>query len=74
MVLDEINYCCGYGWISGAEIATFIREQKPAWMHLILTGHNTPPEVIEVADTVTEMKMIKHTYSQGIKAQQGVEF
>lgn len=74
VVLDEINYCCGYGWISGAEIATFIREQKPAWMHLILTGRNAPPEVIDAADTVTEMKMVKHAYSQGIKAQQGVEF
>jgi len=43
-------------------------------MHLILTGRNAPPEVIEAADTVTEMKMVKHAYSQGIKAQQGVEF
>ncbi|AKH22354.1 cob(I)yrinic acid a,c-diamide adenosyltransferase [Sedimenticola thiotaurini] len=74
VVLDEINYCCGYGWISGAEIADFIREQKPAWMHLILTGRNAQEAVIEVADTVTEMKMVKHAYSQGIKAQQGVEF
>ena len=43
-------------------------------MHLILTGRNAPPEVIEVADTVTEIKMIKRAYSQGIKAQQGVKF
>nr|WP_260843365.1 cob(I)yrinic acid a,c-diamide adenosyltransferase [Sedimenticola selenatireducens] len=74
VVLDEINYCCGYDWISGEEIASFIQDEKPHWMHLILTGRNAAPEVVTIADTVTEMKMIKHAYSQGIKAQQGVEF
>jgi cob(I)alamin adenosyltransferase len=74
VVLDEINYCCGDGWIGGAEIAAFIREHKPAWMHLILTGRNAAPEVIEIADTVTEMKPIKHAYQQDIKAEQGIEF
>jgi len=74
VVLDEINYCCSYGWISGEEIATFITEEKPDWMHLILTGRNAPDEVIEVAHTVTEMKSVKHAYAQGIKAQQGIEF
>ncbi|NOQ35605.1 MAG: cob(I)yrinic acid a,c-diamide adenosyltransferase [Methylococcaceae bacterium] len=74
VLLDEINYCCGYNWISGEEIATFIKEQKPEWMHLVLTGRNAAPEVIEVAHTVTEMQPIKHAYSQGIKATQGVEF
>ncbi len=74
VLLDEINYCCGYGWISGKEIADFIRQEKPPWLHLILTGRNAPQEVIDAADTVTEMKMIKHAFKQGIKAQQGVEF
>ena len=74
VVLDEINYCTGYQWISGQEIADFIREEKPGWMHLVLTGRNAAPEVIEVANTVTEMKLIKHAYQQGIKAEQGVEF
>ena len=74
VVFDEINYCCGYGWISGEEIATFIREEKPAWMHLILTGRNAAPEVIEVAHTVTEMRMVKHAFDQGITAAQGIEF
>ncbi len=74
VVLDEINYCCGYGWLSGEEIATFIREEKPAWMHLILTGRDVPPEVIEVADTITEMTKIKHAFALGIKAEQGIEF
>jgi cob(I)alamin adenosyltransferase len=74
VVLDEINYCCGYNWISGVEIAEFIRQEKPAWVHLVLTGRNAAPEVIECADTVTEMHKIKHAYEQDIKAEQGVEF
>ncbi|MBL3590456.1 MAG: cob(I)yrinic acid a,c-diamide adenosyltransferase [gamma proteobacterium endosymbiont of Lamellibrachia anaximandri] len=74
VVLDEINYCCDYGWIGGAEIANFIREHKPAWMHLILTGRNAPPELIEVADTATSMTPLKHAFDNGIEAEQGMEF
>ena len=74
VVLDEINYCCGYHWISGQEIAEFIEQHRPSWMHLILTGRNAAPEVIATADTVTEMTLIKHAYQQGIKAEQGIEF
>ena len=74
VVLDEINYCCGYNWISGQEIADFITQEKPAWVHLVMTGRNAAPEVIAVADTVTEMHMLKHAFQQGIKAEQGVEF
>ncbi len=74
VLLDEINYCCGYNWISGAEIADFVRTQKPAWQHLILTGRNAAPEVIALADTVTEMHPIKHAFNQGIHAEQGIEF
>jgi len=74
VVLDEINYCCGYNWISGKEVADFIRSEKPAWVHLVLTGRNASAEVIEVADTVTEMRKIKHAYEKGITAEQGVEF
>ena len=74
VVLDEINYCCSYGWLSGAEVADFIRREKPPWMHLILTGRDAPPEIIDVADTATEMRALKHAFEQGIKAEQGVEF
>ncbi|MDT8376644.1 MAG: cob(I)yrinic acid a,c-diamide adenosyltransferase [Mariprofundaceae bacterium] len=74
IVFDEINYVTGYGWISGAEIADFIRSEKPEWMHLILTGRNAAAEVIEIADTVTEMTKVKHAYEQGIDAVQGIEF
>lgn len=74
ILLDEINYCCGYGWISGKEIADFISQQKPPWMHLLLTGRNAAPEVIEVAHTVSRMEKVKHAFQQGIKAEQGIEF
>jgi cob(I)alamin adenosyltransferase len=74
VLLDEINYCCGYNWISGQEIADFIQHQKPRWQHLVLTGRNAAPEVIDIAHTVTEMQPIKHAFSQGIKAAQGIEF
>ncbi len=74
VLLDEINYCCSYGWIKGQEVADFIREHKPAWMHLILTGRGAPKAVIDIADTATEMRIIKHAFKSGIEAQQGIEF
>lgn len=74
ILLDEINYCCGYQWLTGREVADFIRTEKPDWMHIILTGRNAAAEVIEIAHTVTEMQAVKHAFSQGIKAEQGIEF
>lgn len=74
VVLDEINYCCGYGWIDGEEIATFINDEKPEETHLILTGRDAAPEVIAVADTVTTMEPTKHAFEKGIKAAKGIEF
>lgn len=74
VLLDEINYCCGYGWITGQEIVNFITHEKPKWLHLILTGRNAPSEVIAIADTVTEMTKVKHVFDTGIKAEQGIDF
>lgn len=74
VVLDEINYCCGYGWLDGQEVVDFLQENRPPWMHLVFTGRNAAPEVIAYADTVSEMKPIKHAFEKGIKAEQGVEF
>ncbi len=74
VVLDEINYCCGYGWLAGAEIVEFLQAERPAWMHLVFTGRDAATEVIEYADTVTHMTKVKHAFDQGIKAEQGVEF
>lgn len=74
VLLDEINYCCGYQWISGQEVADFMINNRPRWMHVILTGRNAAPEIIDIADTVTEMSKIKHAFEKGIKAEQGIEF
>lgn len=74
VLLDEINYCSGYGWLSGEEIADFIKTQKPKWLHLLLTGRDAPQAIIDAANTVTEMTKIKHAFDQGLLAAQGVEF
>lgn len=74
IVLDEINYAMGYGWISGQEVAEFIRNHKPEGLHLILTGRNAPEEVLAVAHTVTRMEAVKHAYQAGFKATRGIEF
>lgn len=74
VLLDEINYCCSYGWVSGEEVADFISNSKPAWLHLLLTGRDAPAEVIALANTVTEMTPLKHAFEAGIKAEQGIEF
>ncbi len=74
VVLDEINYAIGYGWLTGAEVAAFIREEKPFAVHLLLTGRGAAEEVLAVADTVTEMGVVKHAHQQGRKAQRGIEF
>lgn len=74
VVWDEINYAMGHGWLTGAEVAAFIRESKPPALHLILTGRGAPAEVVAVADTVTEMGVVKHAYQAGIPAAKGIEF
>ena len=74
LVFDEINYVTGYGWITGEEVAAFLREERPDWMHVIMTGRNAAPEIVDLADTVTEMKVVKHAFEQGVPATQGIEF
>lgn len=73
IVLDEITYLPIYDFIGVDEIVELI-ENKPDGLSLILTGRSAPPELVEVSDTVSEMREIKHGYQSGIKAQKGVEF
>ncbi len=74
-LLDEFTYIMHYGWLPAAEVVAWLKENKPPMLHLIITGRYAPPELIEFADLVTEMKLIKHPYKeQGIRAQKGVEF
>lgn len=73
VILDEINYAVHYGLVDLKDVLELIRS-KPPHLHLVLTGRNAAPEVIELADLVTEMKEIKHPYAAGIPAQKGIEF
>jgi cob(I)alamin adenosyltransferase len=73
IVLDEINYAIGYKMLEPEAVAEVLR-QKPEMLHVILTGRNAHPTLVELADTVTEMKEVKHAYAKGILAQRGIEF
>ena len=74
VLLDEINIALRYGYIDLAEVLAFLEDEKPAMTHVVLTGRNAADELIEKADLVTEMSLIKHPFRSGIKAQIGVEF
>jgi cob(I)alamin adenosyltransferase len=73
VVLDEITYPVTYGWLDGADVATTIRE-RPGHVNLVLTGRNAAPELVAVADTITEMVKVRHAYDQGIRARRGIDF
>ncbi|QHN05207.1 cob(I)yrinic acid a,c-diamide adenosyltransferase [Granulicella sp. WH15] len=73
VVLDEINYAIGYKMLDPERVAEVLR-QKPEMVHVILTGRNAHPLLVELADTVTEMREVKHAYQKGILAQRGIEF
>ncbi len=73
IVLDEILYTIGYGMLDAEAVAAAVRE-KPEMLHVILTGRNAPAVLVDLADTVTEMREVKHAYTRGILAQKGIEF
>jgi cob(I)alamin adenosyltransferase len=74
VLLDEINIALRYDYLDVAEVAGFLHSEKPRMTHVLLTGRNAKPELIEIADLVTEMSVVKHPFRQGIKAQAGIEF
>ena len=74
VLLDEINIALRYGYISLEEVLDFLRTEKPEMTHVVLTGRNAAEDLIEMADLVTEMSLVKHPFRSGIKAQIGVEF
>lgn len=73
IILDEINYAVKFNLLDAAEILELVKIRPPQ-MHLVFTGRDALPELIDVADLVTEMKLIKHPFKQGIVAQLGIEF
>ena len=74
VLLDEINIALRYDYLDIDEVVGFLQTQKPLMTHVVLTGRNAKPELIEAADLVTEMTLVKHPFRDGIKAQKGVEF
>jgi cob(I)alamin adenosyltransferase len=73
VILDEINYAIGYKMLDPAVVAEALRG-RPEMVHVILTGRNAHPLLVELADTVTEMREVKHAYEKGILAQLGIEY
>ena len=74
VLLDEINIALRYGYIPLDEVTAFLETEQPEMTHVVLTGRNAADELIEIADLVTEMALVKHPFRSGIKAQIGVEF
>jgi cob(I)alamin adenosyltransferase len=74
VLLDEINIALRYDYLDINEVVEFLKTEKPHMTHVVLTGRNAKDELIEIADLVTEMELIKHPFRSGIKGQAGVEF
>ena len=73
LILDELTYAVTYGWVPVDQVVAGIRNRSPR-TNVVITGRNAAPELIEVADTVTEMRKVKHAYDRGIKAKKGIEY
>jgi cob(I)alamin adenosyltransferase len=73
VILDEINYAITYGMLDPAKVVETL-QRKPEMVHVILTGRNAHASIVELADTVTEMREVKHAYQRGIMAQRGIEY
>ena len=74
VVLDEINIALRYEYLDVAEVVRFLTTERPPMTHVVCTGRNAADALIEAADLVTEMEMVKHPFRSGVKAQRGVEF
>ena len=74
VLLDEINIAIRYDYVDIAEVVEFLATQKPDMTHVVLTGRNAHDDLIEIADLVTEMELVKHPFRSGVKAQIGVEY
>ena len=74
VLLDEINIALRYGYLDADEVVAFLQAEKPPMTHVVLTGRNAPEALIEAADLVTEMTLVRHPFRAGIRGQPGVEF
>jgi len=74
VLLDELNIVLRYDYLPLDEVLAFLRDEKPSDKHVVITGRNAHERLIEMADLVTDMTMVKHPFRQGVKAQKGIEF
>jgi cob(I)alamin adenosyltransferase len=73
LILDEVTYAVNYGWVPAADVVAGVAGRAPR-TNVVMTGRDAAPELIEVADTVTEMQKVKHAYDRGITAKKGIEY
>jgi cob(I)alamin adenosyltransferase len=73
LVLDELNIALRYDYLSVTDVAAALRSRR-ANLHIVVTGRNAKPEILDAADLVTEMSLVKHHFAAGVKAQEGIEF
>jgi cob(I)alamin adenosyltransferase len=74
ILLDEFTYPLHLGWLEVEEVISWLKANKPEKLHLLITGRDAPQELLDYADLVTEMTMVKHPFDRGVPAQPGVEF
>lgn len=73
LILDEVTYPINWGWIDLGDVVAAIRDRNPK-VHVILTGRDCPQELIDLADTVTEMREVKHAFNDGVMARRGIDY
>jgi cob(I)alamin adenosyltransferase len=73
VLLDEITYPMNYGWIDTMEVVRALRD-RPQTTNVILTGRDAPQEIVDIADTVTEMRKVKHPFDRGVTARRGIDY
>ena len=73
LIFDELTYAVKYGWVPIEVVLDGLRSRSPK-TNVIITGRDCPEEIVDLADTVTEMRKIKHAYDQGITAKKGIEY
>lgn len=73
VVLDELTYLCNWGWLDTDVVVAAIRD-RPEHVNVVITGRDAPQALVDLADTVTEMREVKHAYRQGIRAKRGIDY
>jgi cob(I)alamin adenosyltransferase len=73
VVLDEVTYPVNYGWLPLEDVLGTIRT-RPEHVNIVATGRNAPEQLVELADTVTEMRKVKHAFDRGVRARRGLDF